>query len=166
MGSIHYLLCAEEDAVIGCLRDLQRFGETFEQFHLDAAERALAGPCGSSARAIVSQGLFLARIMAEDGVSPGHEAKPLSAHVWRRADKGDMRLLALVEAAQSSRSRLESLLREEARPSPELVFVLIRFAALLLSAGLRLPRRELRSRRLERQAIGFPASSALRLQVT
>ncbi len=143
MGSVHHLLSAQESALVSCLRDLQRFSDCFEPSWLEAAERSLARPCGSSARAIVSQGLFLVRILAEDGVSP--RPTGTSEATMRGCEPGDMRLLALIEAAQSSRSRLESLLRDEPSASPELTFVLLRFAALLLTAGLRLPRRELGS---------------------
>ena len=142
MGSVHHLLRPEEAALVACLRDLQRFGESFEQTHLRAAERSLAGSCGSGARGVVSQGLFLVRILVEDGVLRRRYAVPRAVRSWRRGDGADMRLLGLIEAAQSSRPRLEALLMQEAGPSPELVFVLLRFAALLLSAGLRLPRRE------------------------
>ncbi len=145
------------------MRDLQRFGDDFEQTYLDAAERRLAGLCGSSARAIVSQGLFLARILAEDGIAQTPSGPREAPQSCRRADGADMRLLALIEAAQSSRNRLEALLRQEARPTPELVFVLIRFAALLLSAGLRLPRRDSGVFQTERPYAA--PTSALRLQV-
>ncbi len=132
MGSVDHLLCADEAALLACMRDLQRFGDDFEQTYLDAAERRLAGLCESSARAIVSQGLFLARILAEDGIAQTPSGPREAPQSCRRADGADLRLLALIEAAQSSRNRLEALLRQEARPTPELVFVLIRFAALLV----------------------------------
>ncbi len=165
MATVHHLLSADEAALVGSLRDLQRFNDCFEQSCLDAAERALAGPCGSGARAVVSHGLFLVRILAEDGVSQRPPASQPTVQPWRRAGAGDMRLLALVEAAQSSRSRLEELLTDEANASPELIFVLMRFAALLLTAGLRLPRRELAASPLEPPASNAPAPDQLRLQV-
>ncbi len=165
MGTVHHLLSADEAALIGCLRDLQRFDDCFEHSCLEAAERTLAGPCGSGARAVVSQGLFLVRILAEDGVSQRPYPPNPGTQPWRRAEQGDMRLLALIEAAQSSRSRLEGLLTNEVNASPELTFVLMRFAALLLAAGLRLPSRERGASAPEPPISGEPVSCQLRLQV-
>ncbi len=153
MGSIHHILCPDEAAVLACLRDLLRFHDRFDNQLLASAERAIAERCGSSASLIVSQGLFLARILVEDGVLPTRLAPQAAASVERSANPEGLGLLALVEAAQSSRNRLETLLLAAARPTPELVFVMIRFAALLLSAGLRLPRRDALSR------LAVPAAS-------
>ncbi len=101
----------------------------------------------------------------EDGVSQRRSVAPCTGQAWRRCDGTDIHLLALIEAAQSSRSRLDALLAQESKASPELVFVLLRFAALLLSAGLRLPRRELDSAPHRPTPFDLTAPQWLRLQV-
>lgn len=140
MGTIHHLLHPDERLLVACFEELGRFRRSYDPAILDDLQARLAPRCGAQAEEIVSHALLVDRVFALTGVitAPG-EAREGAAAIEPHAA---LRLLAAIEAAQSSRLRLEAMLSGEGRPDPGGTVVVVRFAALLLGCGLRLPARE------------------------
>ena len=138
MGIVHHLLRPDERLIVECFAELVRFRQSYDPLILATLRSRLAPRFGRASEAILSQALLVDQLL-----TAGLSADPEDRSGRRTASDAELRLLALIEAAQSSRSRLEILLlRETGEFDAGQGYILVRFAALLTADGVSLPRRE------------------------
>jgi hypothetical protein len=135
MGTVHHLLRPDERLVVACFDGLRHFRESYDPSILACVRIALASRCGGRADAVLSQALLVDRVLDPEESGRG-------AWDGQNPQDGALGLLAIVEAAQSSQTRLQALLRAAPHVDADRVQLIVRFAALLLVCGLRLPRRD------------------------
>lgn len=140
MGTIHHLLHPDERLIVACFTELGRFRQSYDPAILNALRARFAARCSGQAEELVSQALLVDRIFALTGMSAPPAEREES--VAGAEPAGAMRLLAAIEAAQTSRLRLEAILNGEGWLDPAGTTLVVRFAALLLGCGLRLPPRQ------------------------
>jgi hypothetical protein len=141
---IHHLLHPDERLLVACFEELGRFRRSCDPAILNGLQERFASRCGSEADELISQALLVDRLFALTGMLAlqGDSSDYAAAAVPQEA----LRLLAIIEAAQTSRVQLEALLNGDDRLDPGGMALFSRFAALLLSCvllscGLRLPAR-------------------------